>query len=59
MMCTDWMCRRQVFTKALEPEQLIAHVSDVRGALRHVALDLKGELLPGFCLPKVNVLWYS
>ncbi|KOB75499.1 Translational activator GCN1 [Operophtera brumata] len=42
----------QVFTKALEPEQLIAHVSDVRGALRHVSADLKGELLPGFCLPK-------
>ncbi|XP_075992954.1 lethal (3) 80Fj [Anticarsia gemmatalis] len=39
-------------TKTLDPERMIAHVSDVRQAVRYAAADLKGELLPGFCLPK-------
>lgn len=39
-------------TKALDPEKQIAHVSDVRQAVRYVAADFKDEFLPGFCLPK-------
>ncbi|XP_053625141.1 stalled ribosome sensor GCN1 isoform X2 [Plodia interpunctella] len=39
-------------TKTLDAEQQIAHVSDVRQAVRYAAADLKQELLPGFCLPK-------
>lgn len=40
-------------TKTLDPNQLAAHVGDVRQAVRFTASDLKGsELLPGFCLPK-------
>lgn len=39
-------------TKTLDSAQQIAHVSDVRQAVRYAASDLKGEELPGFCLPK-------
>nr|XP_049695154.1 eIF-2-alpha kinase activator GCN1 [Helicoverpa armigera] len=39
--------------KSLDPERQIAHVSDVRQAVRYAAADLKpDQLLPGFCLPK-------
>lgn len=41
-------------TKILVPQQLILHVSDVRQAVRYAASDLKGDLLPGFCLSKVR-----
>lgn len=34
-------------------DQQIAHVQDIRQAVRFAVSDLKGqELLPGFCLPK-------
>lgn len=40
-------------TKTLDSAQQIAHVSDVRQAVRFAASDLRaGEELPGFCLPK-------
>ncbi|XP_063377694.1 stalled ribosome sensor GCN1 [Cydia fagiglandana] len=39
-------------TKTLDAERQIAHVADIRQAVRYAASDLKGELLPGFCLPK-------
>ncbi|XP_076383364.1 lethal (3) 80Fj [Megalopta genalis] len=40
-------------TKTLTSEQQIAHVQDIRQAVRFAVSDLKGqELLPGFCLPK-------
>ncbi|XP_043262082.1 eIF-2-alpha kinase activator GCN1 [Colletes gigas] len=40
-------------TKTLASEQQIAHVQDIRQAVRFAVSDLKGqELLPGFCLPK-------
>ncbi|CAH3879772.1 unnamed protein product [Pieris brassicae] len=40
-------------TRTLDSERLLAHVSDVRQAVRFAAADLKpGELLPGFSLPK-------
>ncbi|XP_028035975.1 eIF-2-alpha kinase activator GCN1 isoform X1 [Bombyx mandarina] len=39
-------------TKTLDAERQIQHVSDVRQAVRYAAADLKGDLLPGFCLPK-------
>lgn len=40
-------------TKTLDSAQQIAHVSDVRQAVRYAASDLKiDEELPGFCLPK-------
>lgn len=40
-------------TKTLDSGQQIAHVSDVRQAVRFAASDLKaGEELPGLCLPK-------
>ncbi|CAG5089337.1 Similar to Gcn1: eIF-2-alpha kinase activator GCN1 (Mus musculus) [Cotesia congregata] len=40
-------------TKTLESDQQIAHLGDIRQAVRFAASDLKGqELLPGFCLPK-------
>lgn len=38
--------------KTLDSAQQIAHVSDVRQAVRFAASDLKGQELPGFCLPK-------
>ncbi|CAH0604472.1 unnamed protein product [Chrysodeixis includens] len=38
--------------RSLDPEKQIAHVSDVRQAIRYAVTDLKGETLPGFCLPK-------
>lgn len=39
--------------KTLDSAQQIAHVSDVRQAVRYAASDLKaGDELPGFCLPK-------
>ncbi|XP_055908453.1 eIF-2-alpha kinase activator GCN1 [Eupeodes corollae] len=38
--------------KGLDSAQQIAHVSDVRQAVRFAASDLKGSELPGFCLPK-------
>lgn len=40
--------------RSLDPEKQIAHVSDVRQAIRYAVTDLKGETLPGFCLPKVR-----
>lgn len=42
-------------TKTLDSVQQIAHLSDVRQAVRYAASDLKAkdiDLLPGFCLPK-------
>ncbi|XP_038215346.1 eIF-2-alpha kinase activator GCN1 [Zerene cesonia] len=39
-------------TRTLDAERQLAHVADVRQAVRYAAADLKGELLPGFCLPK-------
>lgn len=40
-------------TKTLDSAQQIAHVSDVRQAVRFAASELApGEDLPGFCLPK-------
>lgn len=39
-------------TRTLDPERQIAHVADVRQAVRYAAHDLHGQLLPGFCLPK-------
>ncbi|XP_012231678.1 stalled ribosome sensor GCN1 [Linepithema humile] len=40
-------------TKTLSSEQQIAHVQDIRQAVRFAVSDLKGQdLLPGFCLPK-------
>ncbi|XP_058803320.1 stalled ribosome sensor GCN1 isoform X2 [Phymastichus coffea] len=40
-------------TKTLSSDQQIAHVQDIRQAVRFAVSDLKGqELLPGFCLPK-------
>ncbi|XP_037948421.1 eIF-2-alpha kinase activator GCN1 [Teleopsis dalmanni] len=38
--------------KGLDSAQQIAHVSDVRQAVRFAASDLKESELPGFCLPK-------
>lgn len=45
-------------TKTLPPPNQILHVSDVRQAVRYAASDLKGELLPGFCLSKVSFECY-
>ncbi|GBP56848.1 eIF-2-alpha kinase activator GCN1 [Eumeta japonica] len=42
----------QALTKTMDAERQIQHVGDVRQAVRFAASDLKGELLPGFCLPK-------
>ncbi|KAG6439866.1 hypothetical protein O3G_MSEX001156, partial [Manduca sexta] len=42
-------------TRTLDVERQIAHVSDVRQAVRYATADLKGDLLPGFCLPKVTI----
>ncbi|CAK1552697.1 unnamed protein product [Leptosia nina] len=39
-------------TRTLDAERLLSHVSDVRQAVRFAAADVKGDLLPGFCLPK-------
>ncbi|KAJ2952425.1 hypothetical protein O0L34_g6729 [Tuta absoluta] len=39
-------------TKTLDAERQIQHVADVRQAVRYAASDLKGDQLPGFCLPK-------
>lgn len=40
-------------TKTLDANQQMAHVGDVRQAVRFAVSDLKGQqLLPGFCLPK-------
>lgn len=41
------------FLQTLSSDQQIAHVQDIRQAVRFAVSDLKGqELLPGFCLPK-------
>jgi hypothetical protein len=43
--------------QTLDADQQVAHVNDVRQAVRFAVSDLKGsELLPGFCLPKVNLV---
>jgi hypothetical protein len=40
-------------TKTLDSTQQIAHVSDVRHAVKFATMDLQpGQDLPGFCLPK-------
>ncbi|GAB0090658.1 Translational activator Gcn1 [Sergentomyia squamirostris] len=39
-------------TRTLDSAQQIAHVPDLRQAVRFAASDLKGDTLPGFCLPK-------
>ncbi|XP_065077571.1 stalled ribosome sensor GCN1 [Ochlerotatus camptorhynchus] len=39
-------------TKTLDSAQQIAHVTDVRQAVKFASSDLKGAELPGFCLPK-------
>ncbi|XP_058447618.1 stalled ribosome sensor GCN1 [Malaya genurostris] len=39
-------------TKTLDSAQQIAHVTDVRQAVKFASSDLKGTELPGFCLPK-------
>lgn len=41
-------------TRTLEAEKQLGYVSEVRQAVRYAAADLKGEPLPGFCLPKVR-----
>ena len=42
-------------TRTLDANQQMAHVADVRQAVRFAVSDLKGQdLLPGFCLPKVR-----
>lgn len=47
------MLRFCYFLQTLSSEQQIAHVQDIRQAVRFAVSDLKGqELLPGFCLPK-------
>ena len=46
-------------TKMLEAEKQLGYVQEVRQAVRYAAADLKGEPLPGFCLPKVCVCWCS
>ncbi|XP_072943447.1 stalled ribosome sensor GCN1 isoform X2 [Epargyreus clarus] len=38
-------------TRTLDAERLVAHVPDVRQAVRYAAADVEGDL-PGFCLPK-------
>ncbi|XP_036339906.1 eIF-2-alpha kinase activator GCN1 [Rhagoletis pomonella] len=38
--------------RGLDSNQQIAHVSDVRQAVRFAASELNGSELPGFCLPK-------
>ncbi|KAL9698248.1 hypothetical protein quinque_001689 [Culex quinquefasciatus] len=38
--------------KTLDSAQQIAHVTDVRQAVKFASSDLKGAELPGFCLPK-------
>lgn len=44
-------------TRTLDANQQMAHVADVRQAVRFAVSDLKGqELLPGFCLPKVSFI---
>lgn len=44
-------------TRRLDANQQMAHVADVRQAVRFAVSDLKGQdLLPGFCLPKVIIL---
>ena len=45
-------------TKSLDPGQQMTIVPDIRQAVRFAAADLKeeGDLLPGFCLPKVRPL---
>lgn len=41
--------------QTLDPTQQMAHVGDIRQAVRFAIGDLKGsDLLPGFCLPKVH-----
>lgn len=43
--------------QTLDPTQQTAHVGDIRQAVRFAISDLKGsELLPGFCLPKVQLV---
>ncbi|XP_053693190.1 eIF-2-alpha kinase activator GCN1 [Sabethes cyaneus] len=39
-------------TKTLDSAEQIAHVTDVRQAVKFASSDLKGTELPGFCLPK-------
>ncbi|XP_055638459.1 eIF-2-alpha kinase activator GCN1 [Toxorhynchites rutilus septentrionalis] len=39
-------------TKTLDSAQQIAHVTDVRQAVKFASSDLKQPELPGFCLPK-------
>jgi hypothetical protein len=41
--------------QTLDSSQQTDHVGDIRQAVRFAVSDLKGQdLLPGFCLPKVN-----
>ena len=39
-------------TKTLDAGAQMSHVPDVRQAVRFALSDMKGDLLPGFCLPK-------
>merc|ERR1719495_189076 len=39
-------------TKTLDAGAQMSHVPDVRQAVRFATSDMKGDLLPGFCLPK-------
>jgi hypothetical protein len=55
--CLCWNVFSFNFLQTLDTSQQTTHVGDIRQAVRFAVSDLKGqELLPGFCLPKVNSL---
>lgn len=42
-------------TKRLEPSEQLQYISHLRQAVKFVADDIKGDELPGFCLPKKGI----
>ncbi len=36
----------------LDASEMLQHIGNMRQALRFAVMDFKGDLLPGFCLPK-------
>lgn len=38
--------------RAMDSDRQISHISDIRHAVKYAACELKGELMPGFCVPK-------
>ncbi|XP_077995202.1 stalled ribosome sensor GCN1-like [Glandiceps talaboti] len=51
---TSWNALNAV-VKRLDTAEQLQHISSVRQAVKYIVDDVKGDVLPGFCLPKKGI----